>query len=130
MKISTAFVMLIACLLSSSIFARTCPTASAVIYKNLRGESEVNVPAGWRFIEDTRKNKYLNVDFRVAAWGDHKHPTDAVRCYYYPSDLGGHIKIETIDLMDASHVASWGGQDNLYYGRVSYSNDVNHCSFI
>ena|SRR3990167_4786750 len=116
-----------------NVFARSCPPANQVVYRGGDGVYHVAPPAGWKLSEDKRHNKY-NKDyvFRVAAWGDHKHPTDNVRCYYYDASGRdyGHIQIETIDFFDKSHVASWhDNNDPLYALCVSRSDDVSQCSF-
>lgn len=122
--------LLMLSLVASTSFARTCPPANQIFVK--RGNAyEVSPPPGWVTVADTREWKTNNVLFRVAAWGDHKHPVDNVRCYYYPEPMTGKevIKIETAEMMDASHVQAWGGSDPLYY-LCSQTTDVNRCSFV
>lgn len=114
---------------SSSSFARTCPPVDKLFVKTSKGY-EVSPPSGWVTVNDTRSWLYNDVTFSVAAWGDHKHTTDNVRCYYYKNGSGSEfVKIETTDLMDASHVSAWGGNDPLYY-LCSRSTDVKSCPFV
>jgi hypothetical protein len=121
--------LLMLSLVASTSFARTCPYPGEIFVKN--GNSyEVSPPPGWVTVEDKRESKSNNVLFRVAAWGDHKHPVDNVRCFYYVEPMyKGYVEIETAEMMDASHVKAWGGLDPLYY-LCSQTTNVNQCPFV
>jgi hypothetical protein len=117
---------------SESCAARTCPAPEQLFVEH-NGVYDVSLPAGWVLVDDTRQSKSEgNIVFRVAAWGDHKHPVDPVRCYYYPESINmhnGQVEIETADMMDESHVSEWGTIGVLYH-ICSQTTDVRNCQFV
>jgi hypothetical protein len=109
-------------------YAQACPTANALLIKR-DGKYIVVPPPGWRLIVNDKNPAQSNLVFRVAAWGDHKHPSDNVRCHYYHNVSDDHVQIETVEFISESRIASsW--QVNDHYGLcVSRSNNVNECQF-
>ena len=119
----------VTCLISfaSVAFAQTCPTADEIFIKQ-GNRYDVVAPPGWRVVHDQRQlpNK---LSFSVAAWGDHRHDTDPVRCHYYHQT--DHVQIETIEMLPESQIAlhpGWSGEPNEHYHLCS-SLDVNACAF-
>jgi hypothetical protein len=106
---------LLVILLLSSIccmaYAQTCPLAKDIIVNG-----RVVPPPGWKVAKDERKTS-LGLGFSVAAWGDHKHNTDSVRCYYY-NGYKDHVELETVYLLPESSFSShaeWGKSGEHYY---------------
>lgn len=118
-------------LFSVAAAAQTCPASNQIFVLHDRGY-DVVPPPGWRVILDQRTTRHRNVTFRIAAWGDHKHPIDNVRCYYFDTSYNDNIKLESIDFLDRSRLSSqWHGtqNDNLYASCGSASDNVNECVF-
>lgn len=118
-------------LFSSAAIAQSCPPSNQIFVQRDHGY-DVAPPSGWRVVIDKRTSRHKNFGFKIAAWGDHKHPTDSVRCHYYDAFGEDHIQLETIDLLDRSRLsAQWRGapNDNLYAICGSDSDNVNECVF-
>lgn len=121
---------LIICFILSAItvtaHARTCPRPDELFYFN--GHDYIlSPPSGWQIVKDERTTKHRNIEFRVAAWGDHKHPLDTVRCFYYRDSFYDRIQIETTEFMDASHFPYWHNDDNKYF--LCSGSTVEACPF-
>ncbi len=119
---------------TSLCFAQSCPSVSEFLVK--RGDKyEINLPAGWTVVEDNTNHYRDNPIFRVAAWGDHKHPSDRVRCYYYqenPYEDNLHIKLETVEFIEEARIVShlnWDKDSTPYHICVSHQDNVNECQF-
>ncbi len=123
--------LLLIYLASTAALAQTCPASNQIF--NLRDHGyDVVPPPGWRVTIDKRESRHRNFEFRIAAWGDHKHPTDNVRCHYYNTIDDDHIQLDTVDLLDRSRLSSqWRGapDDKLYAICGSDSDNVNECVF-
>lgn len=123
--------LLLVYLVSTAAIAQTCPASNQIFTPRDHGY-DVVAPAGWRVTADNRQYRHRNVEFSVAAWGDHKHPTDNVRCHYYDTSFNDHIQLETTNFLERSRLsAQWRGtpNDNLYAICGSDSGNVNECTF-
>ncbi|KTD59317.1 hypothetical protein Lsan_2221 [Legionella santicrucis] len=107
-------------------YAQTCPTVNELLVKG--GTNYYVVPPpGWNLVVNDKSPGQKDLVFRVAAWGDHKHPSDKVRCHYYHSVSAEHVQLETVAFIEESRVP-WGGNDH-YQLCVSRSDNVNECRF-
>lgn len=71
-------------------------------------------------------------DFRVAAWGNHASPTDAIRCHYYSYDGTDQIEITMDEIKTKSAFKNhpkWHGSDDFYFLCTSFNKDINDCAF-
>ncbi|KTD09035.1 hypothetical protein Lgra_2270 [Legionella gratiana] len=107
-------------------YAKTCPTVNELLVKAGRNYYVVP-PSGWKLVVNDKSPSQKNLVFRVAAWGDHKHPSDNVRCHYYHGVSEDHVQLETVEFIEESRIP-WGGADH-YQLCVSRSDNVNECQF-
>lgn len=125
------FVLSILCFISSLSYAKTCPPADQLFVKH-GNWYYVEPPSGWYLAVDDRRNGDI-LRFSVAAWGDHVHDTDSVRCHYYKGGSTDHVQINTRSLLPESVVSghtNWDGDLGRHYHLCSAKNaDVNECSF-
>ena len=111
-------------------YADTCPAVNQILVES-HGNVSVVAPLGWRITINEKQPAQKDLVFRVAAWGDHKHPSDNVRCHYYHNVSDDHVQLETQDFIDDSKMTShpeWS-QDERYHLCVSRSDNVNACPF-
>lgn len=130
-KILTFIVLYI---FASISYAQTCPSVQQIFIRQADGRYDVVAPPGWLVSLNKHANAYdINYHFRIAAWGDHQHTSDSVRCYYYDASVKNDIRIETQDRIDESKIISHSGWDSiskLYHFCGSYdAHDVNQCQF-
>src|SRR5439155_22467799 len=98
------------------------------------GSFDLVPPSEWLVVIDKRNHYVKNFELLIAAWGDHVHTSDSVRCHYYDPSKNHHIELETRDRFDKTKVASHPGwepnsDEGLYYMCTSYdSHNVNECT--
>lgn len=114
--------------ISSIAYSQTCPPADQIIV-NRNGQNVVVPPPGWILRADDRHGDN-NLRFSVAAWGDHVHSTDYVRCHYYgpQGKAYPHVQLETMHPIAESNIP-WESSTKHYQLCVSRSNNVNDCPF-
>lgn len=132
MKKISVFIVLY--LFSATVYSQTCPAPEKFYRSTGTGRYDIVLPNGWLLVTDQRNGRVEKIEFRIAAWGDHKHTSDSVRCHYYDPSGRSHIQLETRDRFDASKLANHGWatypDDKLYYICVDYdTHDVNKCTF-
>jgi hypothetical protein len=111
--------------------AETCPPVNQILVQR-SGSIVVVAPAGWRVVTNDKRPAQTDLAFVVAAWGDHKHPVDNVRCHYYHNNVEDHVQLETQEFIDESRMKShpeWSQDDPLYHLCVNRSDNVNGCPF-
>lgn len=120
------------CILTSIVSisdAQTCPPANDVFVKK-DGKIEVVTPPGWKIKIDHRSTS-TSLSFSVAAWGDHNHDTDPVRCHYY-NGYQDHVQLNTVYMLNESQITShpeWSGDIDGHYHLCTNAGDVNACPF-
>jgi len=117
---------------SSITNAQTCPPINQILVER-NDRYELVLPPEWVLISDQRSPSAHNLDFLIAAWGDHKHPSDSVRCFYQDPGRGSNIiRIETKALISESKIIShpqWDSIMELYHMCNSHTHNVNECPF-
>src|SRR6187431_3214009 len=90
-----------------SVYAQTCPPANQLLVKRATGQYDVVPPPGWLVVNEKRSRYVNNFEFLIAAWGDHKHSNDSVRCHYYTMrNMNNHIQLETKERIPESKIIS------------------------
>jgi hypothetical protein len=116
--------------LASLSYAETCPPVKDVFIQH-NGKVQVIAPPGWRVELDQRKTT-VPLSFSVAAWGDHLHNTDPVRCHYYNS-YQYHVRLDREVMLPESafaNHANWTLIGNAHYYLCSNVGvDVRNCAF-
>lgn len=124
--------IILLCLLSAitmPIYSKTCPSASDILVKRSDSQYDVVAPPGFRLIVNEKHPAQKNIAFLIAAWGDHKHESDPVRCHYYRDFYYDHVQIETIEQIPESRITSHSGWGTGELYHLCRSNNVNDCSF-
>ncbi len=120
------FAICVLALISSLSYAKTCPSPSE-IFVTENGQVKLVVPSGWILVADQRASS-SSLNFSVAAWGDHNHDSDWMRCHYYKGSdhvqLSSNFQVTEAEI--TSH-AEWGRIEDHYY--LCTNSNVNGCPF-
>jgi hypothetical protein len=110
--------------------AQTCPVVEEILVPAGHQGYKVVAPSGWKVAKDDRSSPWTyNMQFTVAAWGDHKRLRDNVRCHYYQGSE--HVQLNTEELIEEERMAwhaEWSASDHYYLCSIT-SGNVNDCPF-